>query len=126
MDTNQITTPNRIVNVIYKENNFINYIPVLTPVFMLMPPTSTATATAKPAAKKPTTPNIFSSDCGHFLQFTFVHFSAQIIGSIKLRKKFFFCFTHMSPCNETTATRQRLCEAAKSYLRSRRELAASL
>ena len=43
-----------------------------------------------------------------------------------LRKKFSFSFTHMSPCNETTATRQRLCEAAESYLRSRRELAASL
>ena len=123
MDTNQITTPNRIVNVIYKENNFINYIPVLTPVFMLMPPTSTATATAKPAAKKPTTPNIFSSDCDHFL--TFVHFGAQIIGS-QVEEMYSFCFTHMSPCNETTATRQRLCEAEESYLRSRRELAASL
>ena len=97
MDTNQITTPNRIVNVIYKENNFINYIPVLTPVFMLMPPTSTATATTKPAAKKPTTPNIFFSDCGHFLQFTFVHFSVQIIGSFKVEEKVFLLFpSHVS------------------------------
>ena len=52
----------------------ITHLPVLTPVFMLIPPTSTATATVSPAAKMPN-PNIFTLDCSHFL----VHFYPLLV-----------------------------------------------
>ena len=53
----------------------ITHLPVLTPVFMLIPPTSTATATASSPAAKIPTPNIFTLDCSHFL----VHFFPLLV-----------------------------------------------